>query len=61
MTDTFKKIKEELSVFYPDVTDDELETMTKKLITFFKLSAKAVLEAKKAEKAENSLNDIDDS
>lgn len=53
----FKKIKEELSVYYPGVTDDELETMTKKLITFFKLSAKAVLEAKKAE---NSLNDIDD-
>lgn len=58
MTNTFNKIKEELSVYYPDVTDDELETMTKNLITFFKLSAKAVLEAKKAE---NSLNDIDDS
>jgi hypothetical protein len=56
MNETFKKIKEELSVYYPDVTDDELETMTQKLITFFKLSAKAVLEAKKAE---NSLNDID--
>lgn len=49
MTDTFNKIKEELSVYYPDVTDDELETMTKKLITFFKLSAKALHEAKKAE------------
>lgn len=50
MTDTFKKIKEELSVYYPGVTDDELETMTKKLITFFKLSAKALAEAKKIEK-----------
>lgn len=49
MTDTFNKIKEELSVYYPDVTDDELETMTQKLITFFKLSAKAVYKAKKAE------------
>lgn len=58
MSETFKKIKEELSVYYPDVTDDELETMAKNLITFFKLSAKTVLEAKKAE---NSLNDIDDS
>lgn len=49
MSDTFKKIKEELSIYYPDVTDDELETMTKKLITFFKLSAKAVYATKKAE------------
>lgn len=57
MTDTFSKIKEELSLYYLDVTDDELETMTQKLITFFKLSAKALQEAKKAE---NSLNDIDD-
>ena len=49
MSETFKKIKEELSVYYPDVTDDELETMTKKLVTFFKLSAKAVYATKKAE------------
>lgn len=54
MTDTFSKIKEELSRYYPDITDDDVE----KLITFFKLSAKAVLESKKAE---NPLNDIDDS
>ena len=52
MTDIFNKIKEELSLYYPDVTDDDVE----KLITFFKLSAKAVLEAKRAE---TSLNDID--
>ncbi len=45
MTDTFNKIKEELSLYYPDVTDDDVE----KLITFFKLSAKAVYAAKKAE------------
>ena len=54
MTNTFNKIKEELSLYYPDVTDDDVE----KLITFFKLSAKAVLEAKRAE---IPLNDIDDS
>ena len=54
MTDTFSKIKEELSRYYPDVTDDDVE----KLITFFKLSAKAVLEAKRAE---TPLSDIDDS
>ena len=48
MTDTFSKIKEELSVYYPDVTDDELETMAKKLIKYFTLSAKAVYKAKKS-------------
>ena len=53
MTDTFNKIKEELSLYYPDVTDDDV----KKLITFFKLSAKAVHAAKKAEAP---FNDIDD-
>lgn len=53
MTDTFSKIKEELSLYYPDITDDEVN----KLITFFKLSAKAVLEAKRAE---NPLDDIND-
>ena len=52
MTDTFSKIKEELSRYYPDITDEDVE----KLITLFKLSDKAILEAKKAE---NPLNDID--
>ena len=57
MSDTFKKIKEELSVYYPDVKDDELETMTKNLIKYFTLSAKAVYEAKKAK---TPLSDLDD-
>ena len=57
MSDTFKKIKEELSVYYPDVTDDELDSMTKNLITFFKLSAKAAYVAKKAEFPLNDIND----
>ena len=46
MTDTFNKIKEELILYYPDITDDDVN----KLITFFKLSAKALHEAKKIEK-----------
>ena len=57
MSDTFNKIKEKLSVYYPGVTDDELETMTKKLIKYFTLSVKAVYAAKKAEPP---LSDIDD-
>lgn len=47
MTDTFKKLKEEMSVYYPDFTDDELETNINKLIEFFTLAAKAVFEAEK--------------
>ena len=57
MSDTFKKIKEELSVYYPDVKDDELETMTKNLIKYFTLSAKAVYDAKKPK---TPLSDLDD-
>lgn len=43
MTDTFNKIKEELALYCPDITDDEVETF----IQFFKLSIKAVYQAKK--------------
>lgn len=50
MTDTFSKIKEELAICYPDVTDDELDKMTQNLIDFFYLSAKAVHETKKINK-----------
>lgn len=53
MTDAYDKIKDELAVYYPDITDDEV----RRFITFFKLSAKAVFEAKKAG---TSLSDIDD-
>lgn len=38
MTDTFHKIKEELALCYPDITDDEVKTF----IQFFKLSIKAL-------------------
>ena len=57
MTNRFNKIKEELAIYYPGVTDDELETMTKNLIKYFTLSVKAIYEAKKAE---TPLSDIDD-
>lgn len=43
MTDTFHKIKEELALCYPDITDDEV----KKFIQFFKLSIKALHAHKK--------------
>lgn len=58
MLNEFEKLKDELSVLYPGVTDIELNEITDNLITFFTLSAEAVLETRKAE---TSLSDIDDS
>ncbi len=58
MTDTFNKIKEELSLYYPGITDIELTEMANNLMDFYTTTIKAVLEAPQAE---TPLNDIDDS
>ena len=58
MTNTFNKMKEELSLYYPDVTDIELTEMANNLMDIYTTAVKAVLEAPKAE---TPLNDIDDS
>ena len=58
MTDTFNKIKEELSRYYPGVTDIELTEMANNLMDFYTTAVKAVLETPKAE---TPLNNIDDS
>lgn len=61
MTDTYKQLKDELSVLYPGVTDAELNEMTSNLIDFFVVGAKALYETEKAVVSENfSINDIDD-
>ena len=44
MTDTFSRLKKELSILYPDVTDIELNEMTNNLIDFFTTIVKSVLE-----------------
>ena len=44
MTDTFSRLKKELSILYPDVTDIELNEMTNSLIDFFTTAVKSVLE-----------------
>ena len=44
MTDIFSRLKKELSVLYPDVTDIELNEMTDNLINFYKIAVEAVLE-----------------
>ena len=47
MTDTYKQLKDELSILYPDVTDVELNEMTNNLINFYKIAVETVLEQEK--------------
>lgn len=62
MTDTYNLLKEELKVYYPGVTDTELNEMTSNLIDFFVVGAKALYETEKAVVSEKfSITDIDDS
>ena len=61
MTDTYNLLKEELKVYYPGVTDAELNEIADRLINIFVVGAKAVYETEKAVVSENfSINDIDD-
>ena len=62
MTDTYNLLKEELKVYYPGVTDAELNEITNKFIDFFVVGAKALYETEKAVVSEKfSITDIDDS
>ena len=47
MTDTYSLLKNELKVYYPGVTDAELNEITNRLIEFYTIGAKAVYEAEK--------------
>ena len=49
MTDTYKQLKDELSILYPDVTDVELNEMTDNLINFYKIAVETFLEQEKQE------------
>ena len=49
MTDTYKQLKDELSILYPDVTDIELNEMTNNLINFYKIAVETSLEQEKQE------------
>lgn len=44
MTDTYNKLKDELSILYPDVTDIELNEMVNDLIDFYTTAVKVILE-----------------
>ena len=47
MTDSYKQLKDELSILYPDITDIELNEMTNNLINFYKIVVETVLEQEK--------------
>ena len=47
MIDTYDLLKSELKVYYPDVTDAELNDITNRLIDFFTIGTKAIYEAEK--------------
>ena len=60
MTDTYNLLKEELKVYYPDVTDAELNIITDKLIDFFTIGAKAMYEAEKSVNKNDEANANDE-
>lgn len=60
MTDTYNLLKEELKVYYPGVTDAELNIITDKLIDFFTIGAKAMYEAEKSVNKNDEANANDE-
>ena len=61
MTDTYSLLKNELKVYYPGVTDAELNEITNRLIDFYTIGAKAIYETgKKINNETASSSDIDD-
>lgn len=49
MKNTYNQLKDELSVLYPDVTDDELNEMASNLVDFYTIATNVVLEGKNQE------------
>lgn len=57
MLNEFERLKSELSVLYPDVTDIELNEMTNNLIAFYTTAVKAILEDENQETKEFVVDD----
>ena len=57
MTNAYNRLKKELSVLYPDVTDIELNEMTNNLIDFYTIIVKSVLEDDNQETKELVVDD----
>lgn len=61
MTDTYSLLKDELKVYYPEITDAELNEMTDRLINIFVVGAKTVYETEKAMAPDNyPISDVND-
>lgn len=60
MIDTYDLLKNELKVYYPGVTDAELNIITDKLIDFFTIGAKAMYEAEKSVNKNDEANANDE-
>lgn len=60
MIDKYDLLKNELKVYYPDVTDAELNIITDKLIDFFTIGAKAMYEAEKSVNKNDEANANDE-
>ncbi len=57
MTDTYKQLKDELSILYPDVTDVELKEMANNLINFYKIAVETSLEQENQDSKEFVVDD----
>ena len=57
MLNEFEKLKSELSVLYPDVTDIELTEMTDNLLAFYTTAVKAILEDENQDSKEFVVDD----
>lgn len=57
MLNEYERLKSELSVLYPDVTDIELNEMTNNLIAFYTTAVKAILEDKNQDSKEFIVDD----
>lgn len=60
MIDTYDLLKNELKVYYPDVTDAELNIITDKLLDFFTIGAKAIYETEKSVNKNDEANADDE-
>lgn len=54
MTDTYKLLKNELRVYYPDITDVELTNITTNLINFYSLLVE--IETNNTDDCDNQVN-----
>lgn len=55
MTDTYNQLKQELSVLYPEITDEEMTQATKNLIDFFTIGTKIIQKVNRSKRNQELL------